>query len=313
MIELSIIVPVYNVESHLPKCLESILNQTFRDFEVILIDDGSTDNSGVICDEYCKNDYRFKVVHQLNKGVSSARNVGLEIAEGKYLGFVDADDWIEPTMYEKMISIAKMKEYDVVICGLNYYSEQSELIRSVSFDQKVWYKNDLIFDLYGTPSKVTGACNNKILLRKKISNIRFSNKLHMAEDIVYLVNCFEHINSGYQISECYYNVLERLDSSTRKEKIDSMYRMIFEGKKALFSFALGHSKELSKVASVKYLDDCIRFSNLIKQEGKSNKTAFFKKFIVLRLEVIKQLPYMWFSGLISSKIAKRFLKESVMK
>ena len=94
--KLSIIVPVYNVEQYLDKCIKSILNQTFKDFELILVDDGSIDNSGEICDEYAKKDSRVKVIHKKNGGLAAARNTGLIIARGDYVGFVDSDDWIEP-------------------------------------------------------------------------------------------------------------------------------------------------------------------------------------------------------------------------
>ena len=96
---ISIIVPVYNVEKYLPTCVDSILCQTFTNFELILVDDGSTDRSGIICDEYEKKDTRVKVIHKENGGLSSARNAGLYIAKGKYIGFVDSDDFIDKEMY----------------------------------------------------------------------------------------------------------------------------------------------------------------------------------------------------------------------
>ena len=98
--KISIIVPVYKVEKYLHRCLDSIVNQTFTDWECILIDDGSPDNSGIICDEYAQMDRRFKVIHQENKGVSAARNAGLDVAKGEWIGFVDSDDWIEKETYE---------------------------------------------------------------------------------------------------------------------------------------------------------------------------------------------------------------------
>lgn len=97
---ISVIVPVYNVEEYLPTCIESILNQTYKDLEILLIDDGSTDNSGKICDKYAKEDGRCIVVHQPNKGVSEARNTGLKHATGEYISFIDGDDYIHPQMLE---------------------------------------------------------------------------------------------------------------------------------------------------------------------------------------------------------------------
>ncbi len=100
MPEISVIVPVYNCEKYLEKCINSILSQTFDDLELILINDGSSDNSGKICDEFKEKDSRVKIVHQKNMGVSVARNVGLDVSEGKYIGFIDGDDYIESDMYE---------------------------------------------------------------------------------------------------------------------------------------------------------------------------------------------------------------------
>ena len=109
---LSIIVPVYNVGSFLPKCIDSIISQTFTDFELILVDDGSTDNSVEICDAAAKKDSRVRVIHKENGGVVSARKAGLSVAVGKYAGYVDGDDWIDKHMYEHMVNA--MEKYNCV-------------------------------------------------------------------------------------------------------------------------------------------------------------------------------------------------------
>ena len=107
MKKVSVIVPVYNVENYLEECVNSILNQTYENLEIILVDDGSTDNCPQICDDWAKKDKRIKVIHKANGGVSSARNVGLDNATGEYIGFVDSDDYIDITMYEKMLKLLK--------------------------------------------------------------------------------------------------------------------------------------------------------------------------------------------------------------
>ena len=104
---ISIIVPVYNVEEYLKECIDSIINQTYKRIEIILVDDGSTDKSGKICDDYAKIDKRIKVVHKENGGLSDARNVGISVSSGKYIAFVDSDDWVEKTMYKKCIVYVK--------------------------------------------------------------------------------------------------------------------------------------------------------------------------------------------------------------
>ena len=115
---ISIIVPVFNVEKYLKRCLNSIINQAFQNFELILVDDGSTDNSGKICDEYKLKDNRIKVIHQENAGLSVARNVGIESAVGQYIGFVDADDYISYNMYEVLYNCLIENNADVAVCGL---------------------------------------------------------------------------------------------------------------------------------------------------------------------------------------------------
>lgn len=114
---ISVIVPVYNVEPYLAKCLDSILSQTYRDLEILIIDDGSTDGCGQICDEYAKTDSRISVFHIENRGLAAARNYGLDHASGAYIGFVDSDDWIESDMYECLMKRAEETGADVVECG----------------------------------------------------------------------------------------------------------------------------------------------------------------------------------------------------
>ena len=110
---ISIIVPVYNVEKYLEKCVDSIINQTYKNIEIILVDDGSKDNSGKICDIIKEKDERIKVIHKQNGGLSDARNAGLKIAKGTYIGFVDSDDYIAEDMYQTLYSLSKEKNADI--------------------------------------------------------------------------------------------------------------------------------------------------------------------------------------------------------
>ena len=131
---ISVIVPVYNAEKYLHRCIDSILAQTFTDFELLLIDDGSKDNSGKICDEYVDMDSRVRVLHKENGGVSSARNMGLDHARGEWITFVDSDDWIEPTMYELMYDDAIKKGVELVYCDMNMvYEDKTEAYQSAEF------------------------------------------------------------------------------------------------------------------------------------------------------------------------------------
>lgn len=124
---ISVIVPVYNTERFLYACIESICRQTYRNLQIILVDDGSPDRCGVICDEYAVKDSRIKVIHQPNGGVVRAREAGITIAEGEYIAFVDSDDWIEPDMYRKMLEKSEAGNYDIVYCDIvKEYNSKSE-------------------------------------------------------------------------------------------------------------------------------------------------------------------------------------------
>ena len=127
---ISVIVPVYNVEKYLPKCVDSILAQTYDNLEIILVEDGTKDNSGAICDEYARKDSRIRVIHKENGGLSSARNAGMDIARGEYFGFVDSDDWIEPEMYETLLNLADKYDADMV-CGSRYDVEAATGVRTL--------------------------------------------------------------------------------------------------------------------------------------------------------------------------------------
>lgn len=194
---ISIIIPVYNVEKFLPQCLESILSQTYQDFEVILIDDGSPDNSGAICDEYAKKDSRFIVVHQQNAGVSIARNKGIDIAKGEWITFIDSDDWIEPS-YLANFKLEESSNIDLIIQGLEYYNNRNGhffnfwsfnecIIKKENF-QKVFTENRLLE--LGFP---IGKAYKKILLT--INNLRFDIRISFHEDHIFVLDYYKLCNT----------------------------------------------------------------------------------------------------------------------
>lgn len=128
----SIIVPVYNTEKYISRCLDSIIGQTYHDLEIIVIDDGSVDSSGQICDEYAAVDQRIKVIHQQNKGLAISRLIAISMAQGNYIQFVDSDDWIEPDMVSKLLNKALAEESDIVWCSLMIHKPDS-LVYNISF------------------------------------------------------------------------------------------------------------------------------------------------------------------------------------
>lgn len=138
---ISIIVPVYNVKEYLEKCLESICGQTYKNLEIILINDGSSDGSGELCDLFAQRDGRIKVIHQANAGQSAARNRGLDIAQGEYFGFVDSDDWIEPDMYEFLYRLLKENGADISICA-HYRDKRGKSVAKYSSGEQFVFTHD---------------------------------------------------------------------------------------------------------------------------------------------------------------------------
>ena len=220
---LSVIVPVYNTDRFLGQCIDSILSQTHTDFEVILVDDGSTDNSGKICDQYAERDQRIKVIHQPNQGVSAARNAALDIAEGEFLGFVDSDDWIDPDMYRVLIKKAEEKNADVVACGMRVNDERGQSTRDFLNSEGEYNQTELLKGVFGRPNQQGGSCCNKIFRRTPVSDIRYNPSLSMAEDWIYLFKCYERFSKGVKIPESFYNVRERCNSATRGDVIQASY------------------------------------------------------------------------------------------
>lgn len=141
MPKISIVVPIYNAEKYLERCIQSILVQTYSDFEVLLINDGSKDNSIKICQQYEKKDNRIKVIDKKNEGVSQTRNQGIKIARGKYIQFIDSDDFIEPNMLEEMLEKAEKEEVDVCICGFQYTYEKGDKNVNYQASEQVSYSS----------------------------------------------------------------------------------------------------------------------------------------------------------------------------
>lgn len=172
---ISVIVAIYKVEQWLPRCIDSILAQTHKNIELILVDDGSPDNCGKLCDEYAKKDARIRVIHKENGGQSTARNAALDIAQGDYIGFIDGDDWIEPTMYEVLLSHLKAFSVDIVQCGC-YRWIYGNVCKDVENRKQLLLSSDKALDALTTSAFMeinTSVCC-KLFKREVIGNIRFS-------------------------------------------------------------------------------------------------------------------------------------------
>jgi len=245
MPKISIIVPVYNVEKYIHRCIDSILHQTFKDFELILVDDGSLDNSGKICDEYAKEDDRIKVIHKENGGLSDARNVGLDIAQGEYIAFVDSDDWIEKDMYSILYENIRKYNADISICKMRKIFD-STVDNNITTNNCIILNNEEAFDcLFNNKYYASHACD-KLYKKSLFDGIRYPvGKLY--EDMFTTYRLFEKANKVVFSDYIGYNYFQRKDgivnSKFRPEKLD--YIRAFNG-----IFDLGYSKYPKSINSI---------------------------------------------------------------
>ena len=225
MTKVSIIIPIYNVKEYLQECIESVLNQTYADIEILLIDDGSEDNSSEICDKYAEQSNKIKVFHIKNGGVSNARNLGIKEATGKYIMFVDSDDVIESQMVEKMVE--NIENYDMVICGywekfrnMNLKHEVTSVVIDIDKEKSI---TD-IFEREG----YGGYLWNKIFITNiiKENEIKFNKDIYMCEDLYFVINYMRFCKKIRILPECMYYYRMRKSSmiwKKEKSKFESLF------------------------------------------------------------------------------------------
>lgn len=197
--KVSVIVPVYNVAPYLSQCLDSLVNQTYRNLEIIVVDDGSTDESGDICEQWKERDNRIKLIHKANAGLGEARNTGLEHVTGEYVGFVDSDDYVDRTMYEKMVEAALKHDADVVQCNYNRFFNDGSVKKKGDFDSERVFAggecrtlaNALVNGHNGLTTGLLHAAVWVCLFRRGAINCRFiSERIVGSEDIPFKASVF---------------------------------------------------------------------------------------------------------------------------
>ena len=221
--KISVIVPVYKVEAYLHQCLDSIVNQTYRNLEIILVDDGSPDSCGVICEEYAAKDDRIVVIHQENAGLSAARNTGLDIVSGDYIAFVDSDDWIEPDMFEYLLNNAAAENAAITVCGrIEEYSDRS-VVQS-------WPRREILqriraMEILLDDGLMRNYVWDKLWKQELFEGIRFPVGRVM-EDLAVTYLLFERADSVLCLPEVKYHYRQRtgsiLSAPTLKSRADYM-------------------------------------------------------------------------------------------
>jgi glycosyltransferase involved in cell wall biosynthesis len=268
--KISIIVPVYKVEPYIHKCIDSILAQNLKDFELILVDDGSPDNCGNICDEYAKKDSRIKVIHKENGGQGSARNVGIDIAKGDYIGFVDSDDWIEEDMYELLYNMCVKNNCDIANCTSTIHFKNKTVrngshlltIHNRNEAMKVMLEGELYDEVVWT----------KLIKRSLLKDIRFPVGI-IYEDTAFTYQVIHKSEKVCCIGAPKYHYVKRdnstMDQAIKNIKIDAV--LIYED---MCQFIVKNYPDLIGLVVLKLANNAMVILNLI---SSSNYSDTYKK------------------------------------
>ena len=213
---ISIIIPAYNVEAYLARCLDSVCGQSYKDLEIIVVDDGSEDKTPEICDEYAKRDSRIRAIHKKNAGVAAARNDALDMANGDMIAFADADDHYEPNMLRDMYDAMAEHDADMVSCG--YYEEYPDKtdVHGSDGDTVIYDRTGAYNDYFKMGGRLGSGCWNKLIRAEAVRDIRFKD-YRMGEDVEWLSRVIDNCDKVVCISNVGYHYIHREGSATRLE------------------------------------------------------------------------------------------------
>ncbi len=260
--KISIIIPVYKVEQFLERCVSSVTTQTYKNLEIILVDDGSPDGSPAICDKLANEDKRIKVIHKKNGGVSSARNEALKKATGDYVAFVDSDDWVEKTMYEEMLNIALEEDADMTFCKMKEarsdgtFSNYNEFNLDKLKEKKIEYffiNAKSGFDLVGV---LGGPCRT-LFKKSTIEGLEFNTTLKYGEDLFFLLKVFEKAKNVAICDNYFYNYYKNVESVC-----NTINKSYFENAKTLHKYLIEYNK-LNNLNFIHFINHLYLYRNVI--------------------------------------------------
>lgn len=250
---ITIIVPIFNGENFLATCIQSIKNQTHKSLEIIIIDDGSTDNSLKICLKIAEEDKRIKVIQKKNGGVSSARNMGLSIAQGDYVAFVDCDDYIDSNMYECMLKEIKNHNSDIAICGKREYRGKTlNSTKILSYNTEVFNPDQALIKLFTRNEFDPGVCN-KLFKRDIIKGLYFPDSRRVNEELVYVYDSIISSRKIVSVNQAFYNINIGNKSATRTafslKFLDSMNAFDEILSKCSKNYSINRYVEINKIVA----------------------------------------------------------------
>jgi len=283
---LSFIIPVYNVENYINDCVYSILNQNCSHIEVILVNDGSTDSSGILCDKFAENSSLVQVVHQKNGGHSSARNAGLKLAKGKYVAFIDSDDFISETCIREMLLWTEENTED--ICFLNAYKyfpdSSTQLVDVFPPRSKMKGKSaEEALKALSMCEKFPGGAWGKLFNREFLieNGISFPQDLLHGEDLAFIIECMARANTFDRLDlDYYYYRQERMGSVTSCKKMEKVYNDLARFVKDTVLFAQGFPERQDSICSFAAYEYAVALHTycLLKGAFKSESSHFFKEY-----------------------------------
>lgn len=254
---ISVIIPVYKVEDYLEQCIKSVVEQTYRTLEIILVDDGSPDRCGAICDEWEKKDKRIKVIHKKNGGLSDARNYGLDTAQGVYVVFIDSDDLVEPTMIERLFAASQKHEADIVECNYSCFTDVLPEKENRESETSTVYTAEKALSLLLNESVFKYTVWNKLYRRTIFDTLRFEvGKLH--EDVFFTYQAFGICKRIIKIDDCLYYYRQRsgsiMGSDFSIRNLDSI-----EARKRQYYYIKENYPEIASKAQSQVMGNCLYF------------------------------------------------------
>ena len=299
----TVIIPIYCVETYLEQCINSVVQQTHTELEIILVDDGSPDQCPVICDAWAKRDSRIIVIHKKNGGLSDARNAGIDRANGNYIMFVDSDDWIEPNMVECMLSVLEEQQADICACGIFYEYPQKTSIREV--DSFVGSPTETYKRLYDETRYPVSAWN-KLYSRKCWNKLRFPTG-KICEDAFTTYLLIDQAQTIVQLSTPYYHYRIR-DNSIMTSQFSVKKMDEEEAWRNNYLFIKEHYPEHARAAYNFYL---LRVNGLINTITKELRTDYQKEYKNLNAILKKNMGYILFESGLPLKRRFRYIYDCI--
>ena len=300
---ISVIVPVYNVELYLERCSDSIIGQTYKNLEIILVDDGSTDKSGKICDIYENKDSRVRVLHKCNGGLSSARNKGLELATGEYIGFVDSDDYIALDMYERFYSFI-LEDVDLVCCGIVRIDKKGHKTMTGHAKGTICLNNkQSVKELLMRRYLAFSACD-KLYKRKIIGEIRFPDN-RVCEDLPFTYNVVKRCKKVVNIGSCKYFYSYRSDSISRKPFYGRRIDYVLFARDILRDVVIKYPS-LKREAEFLYIINIMSIIDSIKESSNTGEYEYMRKRLIKAVK--KMLLLIFLNPLISYQLKKKCIQ-----